>query len=279
MEVLIITGMSGAGKTAVLNLCQDNDYYTLDNLPPTLISQVIELLESSNISKKLAMVIDIRGKEFFNSLMEEVTKLRMSGNKVKILYVDSSDEVLIRRYKELRRPHPQGKELTIEEAIEQERQIMKTLKEQANYYLDTSDFNMARLRLNISKIIGSIEKFEVRLVSFGFKYGVLEEADLIFDARFSPNPFYVQKLKAKNGYDEEVKNYVLERHEVEWMIDHVDQYVQKLSKYYLKEGKTVLTIGIGCTGGKHRSVAIANELNKRLAKFNSTVFHRDSNMW
>lgn len=282
MEVLIITGMSGAGKSAILNLCQDNEYYTLDNLPPRLIFDVIELLKSSKKEySKLALVIDIRGGEFFDDLYAVVDKMKKAGINIKIVYADASDRVLLNRYKELRRPHPNGKGLTIEAAIQTERAEMDRLKKMADFYIDTSNLSLARLKMNVERIIVKDSRFLLQFVSFGFKRGILEEADFVFDVRFSENPFYYEDLKEKNGKDKEVKDFVLNKSEVLGFIDKVEDLIKSLVKDFEKQAKPSLVIGIGCTGGKHRSVVVAEELYKRFEKTNYKVeiHHRDQNMW
>lgn len=282
MEVLIITGMSGAGKSAILNLCQDNEYYTLDNLPPKLIFDVIELLKSSKKEhSKLALVIDIRGGEFFADLYAVVDKMKKAGIDLRIIYADASDRVLLNRYKELRRPHPHGKGLTIEGAIQLERAVMDRIKNMADFYIDTSNLSLAMLKMNFERIIVKDSRFLIQFVSFGFKRGILEEADFVFDVRFSENPFYYEELKEKNGKDKEVKDFVLAKDEVVSFIDKVEGLIKSLVADFEKQAKPSLVIGIGCTGGKHRSVVVAEELLKRFEKTNYKVeiHHRDQNMW
>lgn len=282
MDLVIITGMSGAGKTAALNLCQDNDYYVLDNLPPSLIKDVIALLQGSKMSKsKLALVIDIRGGEFFDDLYEEIEYLKERGVNIKILFIDASDETLLKRYKELRRPHPQGKGLTLLQAIKKEREELSKLKKMADYYLDTSYFNLQRLRYNIGKILGNDSNFLIQFVSFGYKNGILKEADYVFDVRFTDNPFYIEDLKDFSGKEKKVSDYVLGNKEVEDFLTKVDDLLSSLVPHFERQGKPSLMVGIGCTGGKHRSVAISEELHKRFIQkgMNAEIYHRDQNMW
>ncbi|MDO5027565.1 MAG: RNase adapter RapZ [Tissierellia bacterium] len=283
MDLVIITGMSGAGKTAVLNLCQDKDYYTLDNLPPSLIKDVIRLLEGAKIKKtKLALVIDIRGGEFFKDLYEEIDRLKKEeDHDLKLIFIDASDDVILKRYKELRRPHPQGKGLTLLQAIKSERQELSKLRDMADYYVDTTHFNLPKLQYNIGKILGHDSRFLLQFVSFGFKNGILKEADFVFDVRFTPNPFYIADLKDLNGQDKKVRDFVMADDRVGQFIQRVEDMLLSLSPDFERLGKSSLMVGIGCTGGKHRSVAIAEELNRRFLEknINSEIYHRDQNMW
>lgn len=282
MDLVIITGMSGAGKTAVLNLCQDNDYYVLDNLPPSLIKDVIVLLRGAKVAKtKLALVIDIRGGEFFDDLDEEVEYLKKQGINIKIIFVDASDEILLKRYKELRRPHPQGKGMTLLQAIKNERKELEKVKEMSDHYVDTTYFNLPRLQYNIGKILGDDTSFFIQFVSFGFKNGILKEADFVFDVRFTKNPFYIEELKELPGTNKKVSDYVISGSEVQSFLDKVEELLFELSSSFEKQGKSSLMVGVGCTGGKHRSVAIAEELHNRFLNknINSEIYHRDQNMW
>lgn len=281
MEIIIITGMSGAGKTAALNLCQDNEYYTLDNLPPKLIKDVIFLLKASTEQKnKLALVIDVRGGDFFYDLAKVIAELKKEGHKVKVIYIDASDKTLLKRYKELRRPHPLGKSMTIERAIQKERKDLEEVKKISDVQFDTSDFNLPRLKLNLERILASDSEFKTQIVSFGFKNGILNEADILFDVRFSENPFYNPELKNLTGKDAKVSEYVLSHEQVQFFIRKLYEMIEYLIPFYKKNGKESLVIGIGCTGGKHRSVAISEELYARLKNIeNVEIYHRDSNLW
>lgn len=279
MEILIITGMSGAGKTSVLNLCQDNEYYCIDNMPPELIKHFLYLVERSNVQyNKLAFVVDVRSAAFNKELLNEINDLKKSYT-VKIVFIDAGDDTLIKRYKEKRRPHP-IKGLTIENALKEERKYLKQIAKKADYYIDTSEYSLPRLKNMIESALFGCKDFSIQIVSFGFKYGILSEADLVFDVRFTTNPFYIPELKSLNGLDQAVKKYVLEDKMVITFINKVENLIREFSPYYQKEGKSNLVIGIGCTGGQHRSPAIAEELKNRLEKdFSIGVFHRESNMW
>lgn len=281
MEIIIITGMSGAGKTAALNLCQDNEYYTLDNLPPKLIKDVVGLLETSKMEiSKLALVIDVRGGEFFKDLISEIENLKSLGANLKVLFIDASDEVLLKRYKELRRPHPISKSITLEKAIKLERENLKEIRGISDYIIDTSIYNLQSLKVNLEDTIGIQKKPLINIVSFGFKNGILKEADFVFDVRFTENPFYIPSLKNKNGKDNEVAKYVLEKDEVQNFIFKSSDLIKDIMPSFEAQGKKSIVLGIGCTGGKHRSVAIAEELGKKLSgKIKVEIYHRDSNMW
>ena len=282
MEVLIITGMSGAGKTAVLNLCEDNNYYPIDNLPPKLLKEVIKLLQNSTrCTDKLAAVIDLRGGDFFDDLSTELAFLKDAGIDVKVLFVDADHETLIRRYKELRRPHPLGEGQTIEQAIKKERSLLESLKESSDYYINTTNYRLASLKNAVEKVLQRNQAFFINLISFGFKHGPLSEADFIFDVRFIDNPYYNPELRQLTGLDLDVKHAVLKEESVQEFIDHLQLMIKNLIPHFKQQGKSTLVIGFGCTGGKHRSVAIAEAMNKKFLDncLNVEIYHRDSNLW
>lgn len=280
MEVVIITGMSGAGKTSVLNICQDNDYYGIDNIPPKLISEYFQLIDSENMEyNKFVFVIDIRSGHFLNDFENEIIKLRKQGHDVKIIYLDADDDELIRRYQEKRRPHPY-KNLSLGNAIKKEREEMLKIRELSDYYLNTTGFNSSSLKNKLLEILEVKEKATIYIISFGFKYGILKEADLLFDVRFITNPFYIQTLKEKSGKEEEVRNFVLGFEASKEFINKIEDLVDFLVPNFLKQSKSNLVIGIGCTGGKHRSVVISEKLNDILReKYDVNVYHREQNKW
>ncbi|MFM1514683.1 RNase adapter RapZ [Helcococcus ovis] len=280
MEVVIITGMSGAGKTSVLNICQDNDYYGIDNIPPKLISEYFQLIDSENMEyNKFVFVIDIRSGHFLNDFENEIIKLRKQGHDVKIIYLDADDDELIRRYQEKRRPHPY-KNLSLGNAIKKEREEMLKIRELSDYYLNTTGFNSSSLKNKLLEILEVKEKATIHIISFGFKYGILKEADLLFDVRFITNPFYIQTLKEKSGKEEEVRNFVLGFEASKEFINKIEDLVDFLVPNFLKQSKSNLVIGIGCTGGKHRSVVISEKLNDILReKYDVNVYHREQNKW
>jgi len=280
---VIITGLSGAGKTLALKVFEDHGYFCVDNLPPALIPTFAQLcLQSKKSINKIALVIDIRGGDFFDNLFESLKHMRESGYSYKILFLEASDEVLIKRFKESRRRHPMAPEGRIVDGIFFERKKMAKLKEVANCIIDTSFKTPAQLKEEIIKYFMEPEKEEpilINIVSFGFKQGIPLDADLVFDVRFLPNPFYVDELRPLSGYDQEVKDYVMKWPESKEFLKRLTEMIEYLIPYYIREGKTQLIIAIGCTGGRHRSVAMAAELAVQL-KLNHhkvNVEHRDIN--
>ncbi len=283
MEFVIVTGMSGAGKSQTLNAMEDINYYCMDNLPPTLLPDFAELCyESKRKIEKVAVVADIRGGKFFNDLFKSLKTLEDKGIKYRILFLDAADNVLIKRYKEHRRPHPLALEGRVNDGIVEERQILEEVKQKADYIIDTSNLTIAMLKEEIKEIFlegKESKKLTISVVSFGFKHGLLLDADLVFDVRFLPNPYYIEELKELTGMDEEVRNYVLKWEEAQIFINKLYDMISYLIPLYIKEGKSQLVIGIGCTGGKHRSVTIANVLYEKLLEDGNRVIvsHRDCN--
>ncbi|MGJ0845187.1 UPF0042 nucleotide-binding protein [Tissierella praeacuta DSM 18095] len=281
MEFLIITGMSGAGKSQAMKVMEDIDYYCMDNLPPALLTKFAELCsESKRAINKVAVVVDIRSGEFFDDLFKGLQELNDSGIKYRILFLDAANNVLIKRYKELRRPHPLNPEGSIIEGIKEERELLENVKKRADYIIDTSNSTLGMLKEEMSKIFLEGKKsrnISLSIISFGFKHGTLLDGDLIFDVRFIPNPFYISELREFTGEDENVRDYVFKWPETNIFISKVIDMLEFLIPHYTREGKTQLIIGIGCTGGVHRSVAIANEISKTL-EINGhrvAVSHRD----
>lgn len=281
MEFLVITGMSGAGKSQAVKVMEDMGYYCMDNLPPALLPKFAELCyESKKSIEKVAVVVDIRGGEFFQHLFKALDDLKAKGISYKILFLESSDDVLITRYKELRRPHPLMGEGSILDGISIERQLLVEVKKRANYIMDTSKLTLGMLREEISNIFlegGQKRNISISINSFGFKHGILMDGDLIFDVRFIPNPYYIQELKPLSGENEEVKDYVFKWPQTNIFISKAIETLEFLIPYYIKEGKTQLVVGIGCTGGFHRSVAIANRIGEILKSngHRTIVIHRD----
>lgn len=286
MKVVIVTGMSGAGKTAALNALEDMGYYAVDNLPPDLIKDFIKLLSNnkSNITNT-AIVVDIRSGVLFSKIYEEILLLKNAGEDISILFLDARDEILIRRFKQLRRPHPLGNTGNILSEIGEERSRLKHLKDNATYIIDTSTLTLGELKSRILSFYGSEdskkENINITIMSFGFKNGTLLDADLVFDVRFIPNPYYVDELKEKTGEDDEVRDFVFKYERTKIFLEKVKDLVNYLLPFYKEEGKSNLVIGIGCTGGRHRSVAIANELGREFEEKGETVYvsHRDYRYW
>ncbi|MGO1468874.1 MAG: RNase adapter RapZ [Tissierella sp.] len=281
MDFLIITGMSGAGKSQTMKIMEDMGYYCMDNLPPNLLVQVAELFkESKRGINKVAVVVDIRGGEFFHSLSKSLEGLSNMGINYKILFLDASKNTIIRRYKELRRSHPLRPEGSIIKGIEEERKLLKTLKERAFYIIDTSNLNIATLKEEIYKLLlkdGEKRKLTVTVTSFGFKNGMLMDGDLVFDVRFLPNPYYIPELKEYSGREEKVKEYVFKWPQTNIFISKLTEMLEFLIPHYIQEGKTQLVVGIGCTGGFHRSVAMTNRLAEILKNngHRAIANHRD----
>ena len=282
MEFLVITGMSGAGKSQAMNVLEDMGYYCMDNLPPALLTNFAELcLESKEEIDKVAVVVDIRSGEFFDHLFKGLQGLNDMGINHRILFLNARPEILVKRFKELRRPHPLNPEGSIIEGIEEERKLLYDINRRADHIIDTSNLTLAMLKEEISQIILKGEDpraISVSIISFGFKNGTLLDGDLIFDVRFIPNPYYIPELKEYNGADVPVKDYVLKWPQTKIFIDKTVDMLEFLIPHYTVEGKTQLIVGIGCTGGKHRSVAISNEIGNILKKdgYRVSVEHRDT---
>ncbi len=281
MEVLVITGLSGAGKSEVLNVLEDRGFYCMDNLPPALLLDFVKLFEKAKrIMNKVAIVLDIRSGYFFDDLFENLDVIEERGFKYKILFLDSRDSILIKRFKEHRRPHPLNMDGSIIDGIRKEREILQKVKMRADYIIDTSDILKAQLQHDILNIFldgKESKKLVVSIVSFGFKKGIPLDLDMLFDVRFLPNPYYIEELKEFTGNDKCIQDYVMQWDEAKEFFDKLKDMIEFLIPYYTKEGKTQLIIGIACTGGKHRSVTLANELYKYLKgkSFRTTIEHRD----
>ncbi len=282
MQAIIITGMSGAGKTLALNHFEDMGYYCMENLPPQFIVNFIELINNSKKTiEKLAILIDVRAR-FFEELYETVQNLKKMDCQVKILFLDAMDKVIINRYKELRRPHPiESTSLSL--SIDKERKMLNNIKDCSDVIIDTSRLSTSEFKNKLNKIFfnGNKKGLNINIESFGFKNGILLEADLVFDVRFIENPYYIEELKELNGTDEKIKNFIFSFEDSNIFVDKVINLLEFLIPKYIKEGKSMLTIGIGCTGGKHRSVCIAQKLYEQLKSKYLTVHisHRDQRLW
>ncbi len=282
-KLLIVTGMSGAGKTIALKALEDMGYYCADNLPIPLIGKFAELfLEGKSSSKNAALGIDIRSGDDLPALREVFDDWDIRGRvDYELLFLDASDEVLIKRFKETRRAHPLSKDGRVETGIQAERQALLWLKERANVIIDTSRLLTKELRRQLADIFlknREYENLQVTILSFGFKYGIPEDADLLFDVRFLPNPYYVQELRSHTGLEESVQSYVRQDGVAEIFLGKLYDMLSFLIPHYIEEGKNQLVIGIGCTGGKHRSVTIAELLYRRMretADYGLRIDHRD----
>ena len=268
MRYVIVTGMSGAGKSSVLKMLEDMDFFCVDNLPIPLIPKLTQLMiEESNSIDKAALGIDIRNFKSLTELGTVLEELHQKGYKYEILFLEAGTDILVKRYKETRRNHPLAAEGRIDKGIEAEREKLIFLKRDADYIIDTSRLLIRELKQEIDKIFigeGNYNSFFITILSFGFKYGIPSDSDLVFDVRFLPNPFYVPELKAKTGLDHEVSDYVMESDASKLFLDKLEEMVTFLIPHYIMEGKNQLIIAIGCTGGKHRSVSLAIELGERM---------------
>lgn len=285
MRFVIVTGMSGGGKRTALKMLEDAGYYCVDNLPVPLIEKFAELITMPNTEiTKVALGLDVRADQSFAGIEEVLDRMRNNGYVFEILFMDANDNILMRRYKESRRNHPLSPNGRVEEGIERERAILSNIKLKADYVIDTSNLLTRELKEELDRIFVHNEEYNSLMISvesFGFKYGIPADADLIFDVRFMPNPFYVEKLKHMTGNDKEVQDYVLAFPEAGTFLNKLCDMLDFLIPNYVKEGKHQLVIGIGCTGGRHRSVTMANELYKRLKADNGhyglKLYHRDVN--
>lgn len=280
MRLTIITGMSGAGKTVAVQCLEDMGYFCIDNLPPMLLLKFIEMIDQSqNKMDKIAVVMDLRGRAFFRHLSKALDEIAKKDWIIqKILFLEASDEVLIRRYKETRRNHPLAPYGRISEGIKRERALLSEIKGQAQIILDSSGLKPVQLKNKIQEHFSASndDTFSVHIFSFGFKYGSPIDADLLFDVRFLPNPYYVKKLRTLTGLDESVSSYVLKYAETKQFLEKFIDLLAFTLPYYQKEGKRQVVIGIGCTGGQHRSVTIAEYISRYFAgTYRTVVTHRD----
>ena len=282
MQFIIVTGVSGSGKSSAMNVLEDIGYFCIDNMPPQLIPKFAELCGDNSAIDKVAIVVDIRGGELFLQFWENVKEMRECGLDVKILFIYADKDVIRRRYKETRRKHPlydvAGGDL--DKAIDAEFEILMPIRENSDYYIDSSLTTTAKFKENMMKMfLENVSKsMIISCLSFGFKYGVPDEADLVFDVRFLPNPFYVADLKHKTGEEQEVRDYVMDSEISVQFKDKLFDMIEFLVPQYISEGKSQLVIAFGCTGGRHRSVTFAEMTNDFLKEkgYNSHVLHRDS---
>lgn len=282
MRFVILTGMSGAGKSTALKMLEDIGYFCVDNLPIPLIEKFVELTELEHAElPRVAVGIDIRSGQAIDGLQDVLERLRANGSKFEILFLDAEDSVLVKRYKETRRSHPLALGERVDKGIALERKRVDFLRKQADFIIDTSQLLTRELKAELEKIFVQNKEYQnlfITVLSFGFKYGITADSDLVFDVRFLPNPYYVEGLRPKTGNDEEVRDYVLQYEASHIFLDKLEDMVKFLIPNYIAEGKNQLIISIGCTGGKHRSVTLANELYRRLLDqkgYGLKIEHRD----
>ena len=282
MDIMIVTGMSGAGKTAALKCLEDLGYYSIDNLPASLLPDVADLsIPRGEALERIALVMDIRGGSSFETLYSALRALRSKGIQYRIIFLDASDDVLVRRFSETRRIHPLGSEgLRVIDTISEERKLLEKLYEIADAVVDTSDLNIYELRDKLKAAMpDTVEADTVKLalISFGYKYGLPLDADIIIDIRFLPNPYWVEEFKDLDGLDSRIVDYIFDFESAKEFLNSFVDLIESLIPLYQFERKYHLTIGVGCTGGKHRSIVIANELGSRLTKdgYQVAVTHRD----
>lgn len=284
MELVIVTGMSGAGKSCAIDTLEDIGFFCVDNMTPQLIPTFVKLLHDSEEQReKVAFVADIRLGDSFSNLFNALEELRVMKVEYKILFIDADNEVLMRRYQETRRKHPLSNNKTqeLQDVIAKERELLKKARNIADFIVDTSLLNTAKLKERIAKLFldDVVNTMKINVASFGFKYGVPKDSDLVFDVRCLPNPFYVPELKNRTGLESEVKDYVMQFEQAQGLVPKLLDLINYLVPLYRAEGKSQLTISIGCTGGKHRSVVFA-ELVKQSIKdkgYNVSSYHRDIN--
>jgi len=282
MRFVIVTGMSGSGKSTALKMLEDAGYYCVDNLPVFLIEKFVDLLSMPNNEiEKVVLGLDVRAGQAFEEVAHLLQTLRGKGYPIEILFMDCADAVLIKRYKESRRLHPVEPDGRIEDGVRKERILLEEIRKQADYVIDTSSLLTRELKSELDRIFVEGEEYNslmINIMSFGFKHGIPADVDLVFDVRFLPNPYYIDELKKKTGNDKEVQDYVMACAESHTFLEKLMDMLQFLVPNYVKEGKYRLVVAIGCTGGKHRSVTLANELYQRMknqGNYGITIFHRD----
>lgn len=282
MRFVIVTGMSGAGKSTALKMLEDVGFFCIDNLPIPLIPKLSELLSVPNTEiNQVALGLDIRSGQNFDELKTSLADLDQSELKYEILFLDASEKILVKRYKETRRQHPLSADGRIDQGIREERVKLSYLKDKADYIIDTSQMLTRELKTELDKIFVENRKFKnlyITIVSFGFKYGIPSDADLVFDVRFLPNPYYIDDLRPKSGNDREVREFVMNNEKAQEFMKKIGDMMRFLIPNYILEGKHQLVVAVGCTGGKHRSVTLANELFESLqgaGEYGVKIEHRD----
>ncbi|WP_394622271.1 RNase adapter RapZ [Lentzea sp. JNUCC 0626] len=281
MEVAVVTGLSGAGRSTAAKCLEDLGWFVVDNLPPELIATMVELgAQARGAITRVAVVMDVRSRAFTEDLASIIKDLDARGYKPRVLFLEATDDVLIRRFEAVRRGHPMQGDGRLQDGIEAERILLTPLKQEADLVLDTSALSIHQLRAKIEDSFGSeaASRTRVTVLSFGYKYGLPMDADLVMDVRFLPNPFWIPELREQTGLDGEVRNYVLSQEGADEFLDRYHELLRLIGAGYRREGKRYLTLAIGCTGGKHRSVALSEELAARLASEDGMavkVVHRD----
>jgi len=281
VEVAVVTGLSGAGRSTAAKCLEDLGWFVVDNLPPELVATMVELgAQARGAITRVAVVMDVRSRAFTDDLAAVIKDLDARGYKPRVLFLEATDEVLIRRFEQVRRTHPMQGDGRLSDGIEAERHLLTPLREQADLVLDTSALSVHQLRAKIEDAFGSEAgaRTRVTVVSFGYKYGLPMDADLVIDVRFLPNPFWIPELREYTGLDSEVRNYVLSQEGADEFLERYHDLLRLIGAGYLREGKRYLTLAVGCTGGKHRSVAMSEELASRLStedKMTVKVVHRD----
>jgi UPF0042 nucleotide-binding protein len=282
LQVAVITGLSGSGKTTALHVLEDLGYYCIDNLPAALIPRFVELCEGSDEISRVAFGVDSRSREFLDQVPRALDEVRARGHAVEMLYLEANDGTLVRRFSETRRPHPMAEGSDVSGAIVRERRLLETLREHATRIIDTSAFTSQQLRGELRAIFArdasaATASLQVSVVSFGYKYGLPADADLVFDVRFLPNPFYVEDLRPLTGRDEPVADYVLRHPATQEFLDLLGRFLAFALPWYEREGKSYLTVALGCTGGRHRSVVLVERLGRMLQdrRVGHSIRHRD----
>jgi RNase adapter protein RapZ len=280
-DVTIISGLSGAGRSAAADVLEDLGFFVIDNLPPALIPKVTELGRGREGTTRFALVVDTRAGEFLSELEAALAELRETGARTRVLFLEASDEVLVRRFETTRRRHPLTDSHRVTDGIARERELLEELRGQADVVVDTSELNVHELRDRLRELFGESAEaasgLQISVVSFGYKHGLPLDVDLVFDCRFLPNPHWVESLRPLPGTDPKVRRYVMKQHETQEFLEEIERLFALLLPAYVREGKSYLSIGVGCTGGHHRSVVLAAELAKLLERlgFAARVHHRD----
>ena len=281
-DMVILTGMSGAGRTTAGDVLEDRGWYVVDNLPPAMVPRLMELTADDPHRQKVGVIVDVRSRDFTTELSRSLEELGGAGWRPRIIFVDSSDESLVRRFEAVRRPHPLQGEGLLLDGIRRERRMLGDLRSNADVVIDTSNYNVHQLSAKIDDLLSTDDEVRLRfaVVSFGFKYGIPLDADVVLDLRFLPNPYWIPELRPFTGQDGPVRDFVLGQENSANFLDHAEAMLRTAVRGYLVEGRRYLTVAVGCTGGKHRSVATAEELTRRLMGLEDdgvqlSTFHRD----